>query len=168
MNTGNWMRRIVVGAAAVALAAGTVGLAAPAQASVAQGYIAGAGVVTDDWGDEGTISQNVRSHSNAVFLWQAVLVADGYLSPSDGDCWFGSVTAAATKKWQKDHGLEADGSVGPLTFGKADDRLTLSGSTITYKGEAGGSLKLGRQSNGYYYATATGDTFSYTSSSICD
>ncbi|WP_285596653.1 peptidoglycan-binding domain-containing protein [Kineosporia sp. NBRC 101731] len=162
------MRRTVVGSAAVALALGTFGAASPAQASVSQGYIAGAGVVTDDWGDEGTISASVRSHSNAVFLWQAVLVSDGYLTPSDADCWFGSDTTAATKKWQNDHGVDDDGSVGPLTFGKADDRLTLSGGVVTFKGENGGTLKFGRQSNGYYYAITTGATFSYTSSSICD
>ncbi|GLY32314.1 hypothetical protein Kisp02_56790 [Kineosporia sp. NBRC 101731] len=162
------MRRIVVGGVAVALAAGTVGIAAPAQASVSQGYVAGAGVLTDDWGDEGTISATTRSHSNAVFLWQAVLVADGYLTPSQADCWFGSTTKAATQRWQRAHGLDDDGSVGPLTFGKADDKLVWSGTHVAYDGSVSFFDAMARDGNGYYYFYRTGDKASYTSSSVCD
>ncbi|MDP9830189.1 peptidoglycan-binding domain-containing protein [Kineosporia succinea] len=168
VKVGAWARRALVSGAAVVLALGTVGGAAPAQASVAQGYIAGSGVLTDDWGDEGTISATVRSHSNAVMLWQSVLVSDGYLTIYDADCWFGADTKAATKKWQDDHGLEADGSVGPLTFGKADDNLVWSGGRIVYQGKNIKFNALDRDSNGYYYFYQTGDKVSYTSSSVCD
>src|SRR3954470_6327538 len=107
-----WMRRIVMGSAAVALTLGAIGVGSPAQASVGQGYIAGTGVLTDDWGDEGPISATIRNHSNAVWLWQAVLYADGYLtSISQLDCRFGETTKAATKRWQTAHHLGDDGEV---------------------------------------------------------
>src|ERR1043165_5865884 len=91
-----WTRRVAVVAVTAALA--TTGLgAATAQATVAQGYLVGAGVLTDDWGDEGPISATTRNHSNVVFIWQAILYADGYLTKSsDVDCWFGDTTKAAT------------------------------------------------------------------------
>ncbi|GAA3599715.1 hypothetical protein GCM10022223_14010 [Kineosporia mesophila] len=163
------MRRIAVGGAAVALALGTVGIGSPAQASVAQGYVAGAGVLTDDWGDEGTISATTRNHSNAVFLWQAVLFADGYLtSTSQLDCWFGDTTKAATKRWQDDHNLaDVDGIVGPATFGKADDKLFWSGTEIRYNGSVTDIYNLSRDSSGYYELGSSTRKASYTNASAC-
>jgi putative peptidoglycan binding protein len=116
----------------MALTIGAIGVGSPAQASVAQGYIAGAGVLTDDWGDEGTISATTRNHSNAVWLWQVILIADGYLtSIDDVDCWFGERTTAATIRWQRARGLTADGKVGPNTFGRAERRhLTAANSRL--------------------------------------
>lgn len=55
---------------------------------------------------------------NDVFLWQAYLTAKGYpVGGIDGD--FGPKTEAATKQWQKKNGLDADGIVGPISWGTA-------------------------------------------------
>lgn len=111
-----------------------LGLVAPAHASVSQGFIAGAGVVTDDFGDEGTLSQSQHANSYATGLWQAILWADGAIESNgttyddvDIDCQFGPNTAAATRNWQSMHGVGVDGIVGPQTFGRADDNLRLDG-----------------------------------------
>jgi peptidoglycan hydrolase-like protein with peptidoglycan-binding domain len=160
------IRRVVVSGAAMALAIGAIGVGSPAQASVAQGYIAGAGVLTDDWGDEGTISATTRNHSNAVWLWQVVLIADGYLTSIDDiDCRFGERTTAATIRWQRARGLEADGKVGPNTFGRADNNLFWYGTEIRYNGSVLDVEALSRDSSGYY--TFGSDKASYTSASAC-
>lgn len=53
---------------------------------------------------------------NAVKALQAQLIGYGYPCGSSGtDGSFGSATEAAVKAYQKDHGLEEDGSVGRLT-----------------------------------------------------
>jgi peptidoglycan hydrolase-like protein with peptidoglycan-binding domain len=138
-------RRIVQTAAAtMTLLTGSLALAAtPAHASVSQGYVGGAGTVTDDWGDEGTLSQTSHANSNATRLWQVVLWADGAIE-SDGttfdaadiDCHFGPNTYAATRNWQSRHAVTVDGLVGPGTFGRADNNLALSGSQVLYNGSA--------------------------------
>ena len=104
--------------------------ATPAHATVAEGWVAGIGVITDDWGDEGTLSSNHFRNSGATQLWQWVLFADGAIESNgtpydvaDIDCDFGPNTTYATKDWQRSQGLSADGLVGPLTFGKADNKL---------------------------------------------
>lgn len=125
-------------------------------------------MITDDWGDEGTISSTLRNHSNAVGLWQAVLYADGYLtSTSQIDCWFGATTKAATQRWQNDHGLDNDGEVGPLTFGKADNYLFWSGTEIRYDGSVRDVQNLSRDSSGYYELGSSSYKASYTSASFC-
>jgi hypothetical protein len=104
----------------------------PASATEAQGFVGGGGVVTDDWGDEGTLSQTRNAVSGATVLWQRVLYADGAIKSNgarfgdadiDGD--FGPNTAAATRDWQSKHHIGVDGSVGPQTFGAADGHLSL-------------------------------------------
>jgi Putative peptidoglycan binding domain len=112
----------------------TAGLATPAEANVSQGFLAGAGVVTDDFGDEGTLSTSSHANSYATGYWQAILWADGALESNgttfdeaDIDCQFGPNTAAATRNWQSTHGVGVDGVVGPQTFGRADNNLSLAG-----------------------------------------
>ncbi|MDI5937642.1 MULTISPECIES: peptidoglycan-binding domain-containing protein [Micromonospora] len=125
----NWKQR-----AAFTMAAALVGaaaFAAPAEANTSEGYVAGGGVVTDDFGDEGTVSQSSHRYSGATGLWQLILWADG-AKESDGtnydyadiDCDFGPNTVAATKNWQQRYGLTADGVVGTATFGRADANLS--------------------------------------------
>ncbi|GLY47686.1 peptidoglycan-binding domain-containing protein [Lentzea sp. NBRC 102530] len=101
----------------------TFSMGAAAQASVSQGYISGAGTVTDDWGDEGELSRSTFPNSSATGIWQKVLYADGYLTVNDIDCRFGQDTEAATRRWQAARSLGDDGRVGPQTFGRADNQL---------------------------------------------
>jgi hypothetical protein len=135
-------RRWLLGAAAAVIAILGGGLVAPgaAHATHAQGFISGYGNPTDDWGDEGTMSSRSHRYSIATGLWQAVLYADGYLDESDVDCDFGPRTTSATIDWQIVHSVGVDGSVGPQTLGRADDKLRISDqeadgtATITYHG----------------------------------
>jgi peptidoglycan hydrolase-like protein with peptidoglycan-binding domain len=57
-----------------------------------------------------TISRGAKGES--VRRWQAI-VGVGI------DGWFGSITELATIRWQADHGLKADGIVGPKTWTEA-------------------------------------------------
>ncbi|MFI6347367.1 peptidoglycan-binding protein [Streptomyces sp. NPDC050560] len=154
---------------AAVLAAAVLGVlgTAPAHASVAQGGVYGTGVVTDDWGDEGPLSTTQNSHNNVVALWQTVLWADGLLPDSGRDCEFGPQTADATKAWQRAHGLTADGVVGPATFGKADDSLSLAGDEIRYTGSQAVVTGMYRDSTGRYYSTYEGTTY-YLSYTVAD
>jgi peptidoglycan hydrolase-like protein with peptidoglycan-binding domain len=126
------VRRKIFAAALAALSiAGTLVLGTPANATVSQGYIMGSGSVLDDLTDEGPVRQG--NYSGAVAVWQAILWADGYLSTgydASVDCSFGPNTLAATKEWQRDHGLTADGVPGPLTFTKAGQYLKDAGTNI--------------------------------------
>jgi len=128
---GSGRRRWTPAAALVTtvLAAGLIN-PSMAQASVAQGVIAGSGVVTDDFGDEGTLSRNSPyNKSNAVGLWQTILEAEHLLDSDDVDCQFGPTTEAATKSYQRRFGLTADGLVGPNTWSKADNYLSSDNPT---------------------------------------
>lgn len=59
----------------------------------------------------------VRGMSGAdVKAWQTVLIQSGFPMTADGI--FGSGTENATKNWQKQRGLTADGKVGPATLAK--------------------------------------------------
>ncbi|MGW4021524.1 peptidoglycan-binding domain-containing protein [Streptomyces sp. NPDC005009] len=119
-------------ATAVALSiAGTLTIGTPASASVANGYISGAGTILDDLGDEGPVKYG--QYNGAVAVWQSILWADGYLGVGKDaavDCSFGANTLAATKQWQRDHGLVADGVAGPKTFTKAGQYLKAAGKNI--------------------------------------
>ncbi|MBO1331396.1 peptidoglycan-binding protein [Streptomyces sp. VRA16 Mangrove soil] len=140
--------------AAAALAAGVLGVTTTtAQATTANGYVDGSGPIHDDWSDEGMLSVTQHPRSGATGLWQMVLWQDGYLTEADVDCKFGARTQEATKRWQADHlgASEADGVVGPKTFGKASQNLDYGSSgSILYKKQY-----LGREpgSNRYFFST---------------
>jgi len=130
---------------AAAIAIGALFTSSPAQASVSQGYVAGSGTVTDDWGDEGEMATNAHRYSGATGMWQWVLYADGAtesngtaFDESDIDCDFGSNTTAATKSWQRSHGLDDDGRAGPNTLSKADNNLVglYNNTQVRYVGKA--------------------------------
>ena len=134
--------RTAIAAATLAIGAG-LALAPAAQANTTQGYIAGGGSVTDDWGDEGLLSSSSHANSNATAVWQWVLWAEGAkesngtrYDQSDIDCQFGPNTTYATKNLQSTWGLIVDGKVGTQTFGNFDAFMDLGsdGQTVTYYG----------------------------------
>jgi hypothetical protein len=135
---GRWAGLVACAAIAVTMTG------APANASVAQGLVAGSGVITDDWGDEGPMSRTRHAYSGATGMWQRVLYADGAIErdgttfdQNDMDCDFGPNTEAATRNWQARHSLSADGIVGPITLSTADNKLSIDGnSTVYYHGSA--------------------------------
>jgi hypothetical protein len=140
------IRSIRLAVALVAALTGGIVLAAPAGAAPSHGYVQGAGAVTDDWGDEGIFSRSDISVGWAVGLWQAVLYADG-ANESDGtdfdladiDCQFGPNTERATINWQRTHNVDDDGEAGPVTLGRADNKLSVSSTstdpTVQYNGD---------------------------------
>ncbi|MFI1769458.1 peptidoglycan-binding protein [Streptomyces sp. NPDC020800] len=155
-------------ALAIAVAAGITVSTTPASANTSLGYVSGSGDWTDDWWDEGPISASSYSYSNAAAMWQTILWADGYLSYSGIDCRFGSGTTSATKSWQSNHGLTADGIVGPNTLKKASTWLYQSGADYIYQGVSGRYITfdrddysgawymyIGSDKKGLFYNTAT-------------
>ncbi|MGC4806892.1 peptidoglycan-binding domain-containing protein [Micromonospora sp. DT233] len=167
------LRIRAVAAVAVAVTGGALAVsAAPAVASVSQGYITGSGDWRDDWGDEGPVSASTRSHNNVVGAWQTILWADGYLTQADVDCRFGSATTAATKEWQSDRGLVSDGVVGAQTLAKAATKLDVYEQEGWYWYDGAGSnfIYFGRHADGKWdMSLPSGETrlLSYTSASIC-
>jgi peptidoglycan hydrolase-like protein with peptidoglycan-binding domain len=94
-------------------------------------------------GTPGTSRPTIKLGSTgaAVLNWQ------GYLGvPVTGN--FDDVTQAATKKWQANYGLVADGIVGPSSWAKADSvsgtfsMLSLSGVQVQTASMFGGLTKL--------------------------
>lgn len=75
-------------------------------------YVAGSGTMYTDWYDEGVVSVAVHRSSNATCLWQAILWSYGHLAKSEIDGIFGDRTDAATRAFQRAHGLSPDGSAG--------------------------------------------------------
>jgi hypothetical protein len=132
---------------AVGAGLGAFAATGTAQASEETGVIDGSGGTHNDWGDEGTLQKG--DESNAVALWQTVLVADGAFWKDSGGALrpfteddisgeFNSRTVSATKFWQKSHGLAETGKAKPSSFSVADDRLgTVNGNgTVLYEGSA--------------------------------
>jgi hypothetical protein len=87
---------------------------------------AGAGQWTepDSWGSGTTIGVSHTSSGNVVGLWQLFLSTryrpssgSGYTPAFTGS--FGTTTSNYTKFWQAEHGLSADGVVGPATWSAA-------------------------------------------------
>lgn len=152
-----------------------VGLGSPARANPAQGWITGIGVPLNiDWFGEGELSRTRYARSNATGLWQAILWADqakklngSTFTVNDIDCEFGPNTEAATKDWQRQRGLTADGRVGSNTFTKASANLVSgpvsgSGRYIYYLGKDGGTvLRFYRYdgSNSFSYAGRWAGTY---------
>lgn len=118
-------KRAAVGivALATALSLGT----APASANTNDGYVSGAGYTYDDWNDEGTVSTNSNTSSNATCLWQKVLFAEGLMPYDDIDGIFGSQTKRLTETLQARWGMRyVDGIVGEDTWTRAGRNLVRS------------------------------------------
>lgn len=73
--------------------------------------------------------------SDLVGLWQSMLWADGYSARSGVTCAYDEATADATRTWQSNHHLSADGIVGPATWGAAAHRIVPAGPWLVYQGE---------------------------------
>lgn len=97
-------------------------------------YVSGEGAPADDWRDEGMLGEDLPLRSDLAALWQTVLWADGYLRRDDVDCRFAGETLQATRAWQSNRKLGADGIVGPRTLARAGEQLGESGGEIHYKG----------------------------------
>ncbi|MFI8303897.1 peptidoglycan-binding protein [Streptomyces sp. NPDC085927] len=166
MQKGAYRRTVTAFALSASLWGGAAVAAPQASASTSQGVVYGSGVITDDWGDEGPLDYNSHDYSRATAMWQIVLRMEGLYTGSN-DCDFGPATIAATKAFQKRHGLEQDGSAGPATLSVADNYLSLAsdGVTVSYKGQGAFQRK-----NGTYYIWSTKGswmTAAYNSSSGC-
>ncbi|WP_435644162.1 peptidoglycan-binding domain-containing protein [Streptomyces sp. H49] len=94
-----------------------------------------------------TVGHSPRS--DLIGLWQSVLWADGYSARSSVTCTFDQATAEATRVWQSNHHLSADGIVGPATWGAAAERIVPAGQWMVYQGERYG-LPLRRTPDGVY------------------
>ncbi|MFD5080877.1 peptidoglycan-binding protein [Streptomyces sp. NPDC058371] len=136
-------------AVATVLAAGAAlgGFAATgtAQASEDSGFVDGTGGTHNDWSDEGTLQRG--DESNAVALWQTVLVADGAkwktsggalraFTEDDIDGDFNGRTASATRFWQQQNDVRVTGKADRRSFSVADNNLGTVGrrGTVTYDG----------------------------------
>lgn len=73
--------------------------------------------------------------SDVVGLWQSVLWADGYSARSAVNCTYDAAAVGATRVWQSNHHLSADGIVGPATWGAAQERIAPAGPWLVYQGE---------------------------------
>jgi len=69
----------------------------------------------------------IGSSGNMVKLLQQALCRVGYGVACDG--WYGSVTKEAVKRYQREHGLTADGIAGPVTLA----RLGIGAATTVQK-----------------------------------
>lgn len=114
-------------------------------------FVDGAGVLTDDFGDHyselgGSLCNGCANSwgTDTVLMWQAILVAEGFLGHGDLDGKFGPGTASATRKWQSRYGLTADGRVGPNTWGRADNNLRWQDSYIAVYVGREGKVKFNR------------------------
>jgi hypothetical protein len=157
--------RLAAAVVTTAVAGALAVAASPASAKVSDGYITGGGDISNDWGDEGEVSQSSHAKSNATCLWQQILWAEGVKKPdgklysaADVDGQFGANTAYATKKLQSRWGLSADGRAGNNTWGHADSKLrffdyateySFGGKILTYEGSAR-SFYLARTERGSY------------------
>ena len=93
--------------------------------------------------------------SDLIGLWQSMLWADGYAARSAVTCTYDEATAGATRVWQSNHHLDADGIVGPATWGAAEQRIAPVGRWMVYQGERYG-LPLRVDRDGAYEVYDTG------------
>ncbi|MFE4798301.1 peptidoglycan-binding protein [Streptomyces sp. NPDC056708] len=93
--------------------------------------------------------------SDLIGLWQGMLWADGYSARSGVTCRYDEATADATRIWQSNHHLSADGIVGPATWGAAAQRIVPAGRWMVYQGERYG-LPLRLDLDGVYEVYDTG------------
>lgn len=103
-------------------------------------FLDGAGTLTDDWGDNFAELGNSLCNgcpdswnTDLVVVWQAILAAEGFLTPAQIDGQFGPITANATRSWQTRYNIGVDGLVGNQTWSAADNRLSSAGNLVLYR-----------------------------------
>jgi peptidoglycan hydrolase-like protein with peptidoglycan-binding domain len=130
---------------AVALAAVCAGGTQSADGS----RLHGEGPPVDDWQAAPRLEERHTPPSDLVGLWQGILWADGYLPRTSVTCSYDATTVAATRVWQSNHRLSADGIVGPATYGAASRRLAVVPPWTVYHGDRF-DLPLRRNGDGVY------------------
>jgi hypothetical protein len=106
-------------------------------------------LVADGLGATQQLAVGRTRRSDLVGLWQSVLWADGYSARSGVTCTYNEATAEATRVWQSNHHLSADGIVGAATWGAAAERIVPVGQWMVYQGERYG-LPLRPAADGVY------------------
>lgn len=144
-----WGPRPLRAALVLAVAAVLAYVPASAAERPAASYVTGRGALGDDWRDERLLDARDHPRSDLVGLWQSVLWADGYLSRAFVNCRYDARTREATRVWQSNHGLVADGVTGAQTFGFASGRLVTRPPWEVYIGERY-ALPLRRTGAGVY------------------
>lgn len=109
----------------------------------------GSGTPADDWRDAPRLEASHTRSSDLVGLWQAILWADGYLPRTRVTCVYDAPTVTATRVWQSNHHVDADGIVGAATYGAAGRRLVTAPPWTVYHGDRF-QLPLRRDSDGVY------------------
>ncbi|SOD82166.1 peptidoglycan-binding protein [Streptomyces sp. Ag109_G2-15] len=115
----------------------------------------GSVLVADGLGATQQLAVGRTRRSDLIGLWQSVLWADGYSARSSVTCTYDKATAEATRVWQSNHHLSADGIVGPATWGAAAERIVPVGQWMVYQGERYG-LPLRPDPDGVYEVYDTG------------
>ena len=92
-------------------------------------------IVTNRLGVTQQLAVGHSRRSDLIGLWQSVLWADGYAARSSVTCTYDQATAEATRVWQSNHHLSADGIVGSATWGAAAERIVPVGQWMVYQGE---------------------------------
>lgn len=157
MRIGKMTSGTIAALTGLVLAGGMLATAAPASANTNDGWVSGANNMSDDWGDEGTVSTTSYSSSTATCLWQQVLHAEGLLSASGIDGIFGPNTKAATVDFQERYtDLADDGKAGPNTWGKADNKFT---QVVEYTDGSARAVYDGQSSNFTVYRSTQGRHF---------
>ena len=106
-------------------------------------------LIADGLGATRQLGVGRTPRSDLVGLWQSVLWADGYSARSGVTCTYDEATVEATRVWQSNHHLSADGIVGPATWGAAAERIVPVGQWMVYQGERYG-LPLRTAPDGVY------------------
>ncbi|MGW0999727.1 peptidoglycan-binding domain-containing protein [Streptomyces sp. NPDC002523] len=106
-------------------------------------------LVADGLGTTKQLAVGLTRRSDLVGLWQSMLWADGYSARSGVTCTYDEATAGATRVWQSNHHLSADGIVGLATWGAAAERIVPVGQWMVYQGERYG-LPLRPAPDGVY------------------
>lgn len=150
---------LLTAAAALIAFTGTAG-AHPGNSGVSgTSFVDGSGALSDDWGDHfGELGNSLcygcadSFNTDLVSMWQAVLVAEGFLGVSGIDGQFGPKTRDATRAFQTRYNIGVDGKVGNQTWSLTDNFLYWqSPDLVIYLGYNGGEVAFFRGNENVAY-----------------